>query len=315
MGGVLAAVRFVVPLSTALVGGGTVTIFGISAANMVSTTTMMASDAMAVASQTSQFAVAASKEVDAKFSAENYALIRAGQSHRYQRMLPLAWKQGTCMRAVILNATAVEVITLLMRPIFSGAKLKSNRNHQMSWWLRRHPPRSSYIIAAVTQPKVSEVQPPVVDATIPAPQVKTVNTMAPMNGGFAASVPTESNATMDKNTSIAEMLSPSLRIIPIESLDSQSSIPSNSSTTAEDNTEGVSSTILSPGIVIPPPSALPPDSTSVPSVASSATSPPSRAPHESFNTMQLVASTSPYTFSKLKTANLREENLNWDFDD
>lgn len=316
MGGMLAAFRYVVPLSTALVGGSTVTIFGISAANMISTSTMMASDAMAVASQTSQFAVAASKELDAKFSAENYALIPAGNSHQYKKMMLLAWRQGTCMRAVILNTTAVEVLTLLMRPIFSAARVKGTREYRMSWWLRQHPPRSNYIIAAIVQPKVHLVKSPVVNAPLPVPPIASVQTTAPVskysetNGTVEAKIVEKS---MVKNASIADILSPSLRMNMFGTLETKSPTLSESSHTDENKTEQITKTISSSPAINSPP-ILSPVTTSEPKIASAATLSPSLVPNDSFNPIRPVVTAAPYPISVFKAPDLREENLNWDFD-
>lgn len=111
-----------------------------SASSLVSmsTTSALAGVTATIVGLASGFTLALANGIRDELDKEGYNVILAKENYRYGKMPLSAWRQGECIKTMIVDEHTVRVKKVLMRPIFSGPWLNSNRNHSIQRFLDRH---------------------------------------------------------------------------------------------------------------------------------------------------------------------------------
>lgn len=75
---------------------------------------------------------------------KGYDVIQPSERKRYGKMSLSLWRQCECINAAAAgNGSSVE--SVMMRPIFSGATDKSNREYSIGQWIKKHGTKRTVI--------------------------------------------------------------------------------------------------------------------------------------------------------------------------
>jgi hypothetical protein len=91
--------------------------------------------AVTVGGMGSEWAAAVIMGVNDDLIQKGYVPISSGQSQRWGKMTLSLWQQAKCVKMSVLNETTVQMNTLDMRPIFSGATNNQNKDYDIQEWV------------------------------------------------------------------------------------------------------------------------------------------------------------------------------------
>ncbi|KAJ0401185.1 hypothetical protein P43SY_007604 [Pythium insidiosum] len=141
------------PFLTYLGSMGYVTVLGVSTSKLVAWATLLGSvsTAVSVAGKTSEYSMMVANGVVHSLKEKGYREIQAGQKSTWGKMSLSLWQQSHCTRTVIEDVNIVRTDSLYMRPIFSGATVDSNLDHDIQWWLNKNKKHvtTTYAVANV----------------------------------------------------------------------------------------------------------------------------------------------------------------------
>lgn len=86
-----------------------------------------------------------------KLHQKGFKIINGGDRRKYGKMTLSLWQQSDCKR-VFTNGPDITIQTMMLRPIFSGAKDKSNRDYAIDWWLKKYGTDDEGIRATSDEP-------------------------------------------------------------------------------------------------------------------------------------------------------------------
>lgn len=153
--GIIATAGMVAPLVAAMSGKGILTIFSVPAAAMTASAATVTTPATVVGFSTG-FGIAIAHGIAKTLDENGYDTINAGESKQYGKMTLSLWQQATCVRTTIIE-TKVQVDTLLMRPIFSGSTINSNRKYEIQSWIDKKG-MTTELIEGDTRPKPDHLE-------------------------------------------------------------------------------------------------------------------------------------------------------------
>ncbi|KAJ0400369.1 hypothetical protein P43SY_000309 [Pythium insidiosum] len=139
-------------IAVSVTTGGVVSVIGVSTA-AVATAAHAASIAgvyIGAIGAVSTFGLEVAKGMSQTLEAKRFKRIQPGSAHRFGKMTLSLWQQGTCVRTEIVNQRVARTHVLYMRPIFSGAKERSNANYSITYWVNKRGTETKLIKAVTT---------------------------------------------------------------------------------------------------------------------------------------------------------------------
>lgn len=144
----IAALGFAGPLTVStLVAGGTVSIFGVAPTSLVPAIQLTAYTTNLLAC-TSFFTLGTANLIGHELSKRGYVDLAPGAHHRYGKMSLGLWQQCECIRTTTVDEKTLWVDKLIMRPIFSGMTINSNKNYSIKAYLHRNNTVERTVVAA-----------------------------------------------------------------------------------------------------------------------------------------------------------------------
>lgn len=138
--GAISTAGAVAPFATGLAVSGTTTVFGISTTSLMTITAAASGTPELVASVVggiSGFSMAVARIFNNDLDENGYDTIFAGEKRQYGKMALSLWQQSVCIKTTMCG-NKVQVETLFMRPIFSGATYESNKDYEIQGWIDKH---------------------------------------------------------------------------------------------------------------------------------------------------------------------------------
>ncbi|KAJ0390997.1 hypothetical protein ATCC90586_011448 [Pythium insidiosum] len=146
---VLSAGGAAAPFIAYLSSMGFVSILGIPTGALITMTSFAAtvSTGVSVFGSVSKYSSMAANGIANNFGEKGYRVIEAGKKSTWGKMSLSLWQQSHCVKVVIVDERTVRTDSLYMRPIFSGATVDSNRDHDIQWWLNKNGVESMTSVA------------------------------------------------------------------------------------------------------------------------------------------------------------------------
>nr|CCA16601.1 conserved hypothetical protein [Albugo laibachii Nc14] len=180
MAAMIGVVGFASFISTRFIGGAAVSVFGVSASTLAVThqTASLLATIIGGVGATSTFTLVVLKAFTDQASVSSHILIRSMERYRYRKMTLSLWRQATCVRSEILNTTTVHIVTVVMRPLFTGPTINSNNNYRIRKWIDKKSYKVQYIVAkSVNATAPIPIPPPAAPIAPPAAVVGSLGSL------------------------------------------------------------------------------------------------------------------------------------------